>query len=115
MRRKRRHEHRYETKGLENHKYRAAFLAAGKLWDIVGMVEKRKASPDWHLSLGLMKAVGARHMMNTMTGHERAEFDVLAFDGFDAGSEVTTDSDAMARRWRAAAGHAQDAGGIGGR
>ena len=46
-------------------------------------------------------------IMNTVTGHERAEFGVLAFEEFDAASEVGTDSDAMVRRWRPAVRRAQ--------
>lgn len=107
--RKRQQEHRSEREGLENHKYRAAFLAASKLWDIATLVASRKDTADWHLSIGLMKAVGARHMMNNITGHERADFEVLAFNGFDASSEVSTDAESMASRWRTVAGRSQDA------
>lgn len=102
-RQKRRREHLLETKGIENKKYRAAYLAGSKLWVIDTIAESRKGSPDWVLSRGLITAVGERHMADTMTGHERAEFDVIAFNGFDAGFELTTDVEAMARRWRSAA------------
>jgi hypothetical protein len=52
-----------------------------------------------------MKAVSVKHIMNTMTGHERANFEVLAFSEFDADTQISVDSDAMAARWRAAAGY----------
>lgn len=109
MRRKRRQEWELGIKGHENHMYRAAFLAAEKLWKIADMVRDRKDSPDWHFSLALMHGVGAKAIMNTMTGHQRADFGVLAFDRFDADAEVSSDPAATARRWREAAGHGQDA------
>ena len=83
----------------------AAFLAAEKLWAIADMMKGRRDTPEWHLSLALMKGVGAKAIRDTVTGHERANFDVLAFDEFDADAEVSSDSDTMASRWRDAAGY----------
>lgn len=103
QRRKRRREWELQIKQDESHMYRAAFLAAEKLWAIAHMMEGRKDTPDWHFSLALMKAVGAETMTNTLTGHERANFDVLAFDEFNANAEVSSDPDAMASRWRGTA------------
>jgi hypothetical protein len=37
-----------------------------------------------------------------MRGHERARFDGLAFQTFDAITELTQNSDEMAERWRSA-------------
>jgi hypothetical protein len=105
MRRKRKQEWQRQNEGHENLKMRAAFLAAEKLWAIAHMVQGRADTPDWHLSLALIKAVPS--IMNTITGHERAEFGVLASEQFDASSEVGTDPDAMARRWRAVVGQAR--------
>ena len=76
-----------------------------RAWAIAHMVQDRSGTPDWHFSLALIKAVPS--IMNTVTGHERAEFGVLAFEEFDAASEVGTNSDAMVRRWRPAVRRAQ--------
>ncbi len=107
LRRKRRREWNLQIEQEETHMYRAAFLAAQKLWAIAGIVQGRKDMPDWHFSLALMKGVGEA-ITNTSTGHERANFDVLAFDEFDANAEVSSDPDAMASRWREAAGYGRE-------
>ena len=65
-------------------------------------------TPDWHFSLALIKGVGAEVITRPLTGHERAKFDVLAFDEFDANAEVSSDPDAMASRWREAAGYGRE-------
>jgi len=108
QRRKRHRESESHIKQDENHKYRAAFLAAEKIWAIAGMVQERENTPDWHFSLALIKGVGAKAISNTLTGHERANFDVLAFDEFDANAEVSSDPDGTASRWREAAGYGRE-------
>lgn len=85
--------------------YRAAFLAAEQLWRIADMVQDREGSPDWNLSIALMQAVGARVILNKVSGHERANFEVLAFDRFDACAELDGTPEVIAARWRTSAGY----------
>jgi hypothetical protein len=99
-RRKRRSANDTERKGLTGHKYRAAFLAAEKIWGIAHLVQQRKDSPDWMLSLALIKSLGSEFVTYRIRGHEFAHFEVLAFNHFDAASEITQDPDAMAARWQ---------------
>ena len=103
QRRKNREEWKYQIEQDEGHMYRAAYLAAEKIWAIAGMMEGRQDTPDWHFSLALVNSVGLR--AGTDTDYERANFDVLAFDEFDADAEVSSDPGAMASRWRDAAGY----------
>ena len=100
-RRKRKDERKAEAATFADHRDRAAFLAAERLWKIANLVGDRKDSQDWNLSLALMLAVG----LNNKTKHERANFDVLAFDQFEAMNEVTGDLVAMVEKWRAKAGY----------
>lgn len=104
MRRKRRQEHRNETKRYEDHKFRAAFLAAEQLWQLVSLIQDRDGTPDWHLTEALFIAVGIQHLRNPITGHERAEFDVLALNEFDAATGVCSNAETTATRWRIKAG-----------
>jgi hypothetical protein len=104
MRRKRLDALRREIRSNKNHFNRTAFLAGEKLWSMVAMTSTREDSPDRYLSWALMKAVGAKHILNRMTGHERADFDVLAFETFN-GNDVSADIDALSTRWPASAGY----------
>ena len=108
QRRKRRREGALHIEQNEKRMYRAAFLAAEKFGAIAGMVQGRMDKPDWNFSLALIKSVGAEVITHPLTGHERANFDVLAFDEFDANAEVSSDPDAMASHWREAAGYGRE-------
>ena len=102
-RRKRLEEAKFQRDSLKGHMHRAAFLAAGRLWTIIDFVQDRKGTSDWVLSLALVESVGSVVITDTMRGHERAEFDVLAFNKFDASTEIGDDLSEMAARWRSSA------------
>ena len=100
--RKRRREWVLSIEHSNNHKYRAAFLAAGKICRIASMVQERQGSPDWQFSLALALAVGRHVILNDITGHETAEFGVLAFTAFDGDTEIGNSPENMSEAWRTA-------------
>jgi hypothetical protein len=98
-RKKRISEHKVQRENLRNHMLRAAFLATGKILSIALMAQRREGIPDLLFSVALIKSVGTEIVEDTMRGHERARFDVLAFQTFDAITELTQNADEMAERW----------------
>jgi hypothetical protein len=98
-RRKRISEHKAQRETLRGHMLRAAFLAAGKILSIAHMAQRREGTPDLLFSIALIKSVGTEIVTDPMRGHERAHFDALAFQMFDATTELTQNSDEMAERW----------------
>jgi hypothetical protein len=98
-RRKRKMEQKWLVHGHEDHKYRAAYLAAEKLSEIRSLftVDDGRFSPEgpeFKCYLALEFAVESRPR------HERGHYRAVAFDSFDAKVELIGDPIPIAKRWR---------------
>ena len=82
----------------ENHKLRAAFLAAEKIHDIDELVGDHLNSND-HLLVGALFEAFP-NIRDGMGGHEHADFSICAFDSFDAHSEIQGEPSEIATRWK---------------
>jgi hypothetical protein len=97
-RRKRKAADELQRKQLIGHKYRAAFLAAGMIYKIADLVQAREGTADWTLSLALFNSVS--EIIDTLQGHERADFSVLAFEQFDVTTEINGGPSEIAKVWK---------------
>jgi hypothetical protein len=99
---KRKQEQATQIGGHEDHKFRAAFLAAEKLDDMralfTGGTSFTPEGPEWKCYVALECAIESRPR------HERGHYRAGAFDTFDASTELVGDSFPIAQRWRAAVG-----------
>jgi hypothetical protein len=97
---KRKAEHKRLINGHEDHKYRAAYLAAEKLSEICALFTEGTSfspeGPELKCYLALELAVESRPR------HERGHYRAAAFDSFDAKVELIGDPVPIAQRWREA-------------
>jgi hypothetical protein len=100
---KRKNEHRSLINSNEDHKYRAAYLAAEKISTIRSLFIVGSAfsfspeGPEWKCYLAVEFAVESRPR------HESGHYRAVAFDSFDAKVELLGDPFPIAQRWRMAA------------
>jgi hypothetical protein len=100
---KRKMEHRGLIRGHEDHKFRAAYLAAEKisamrsLFTVDTPFSFSSEGPEWKCYLALEFAVESRPR------HEHGHYRAAAFDTFDANVELIGDPIPIAQRWRMAA------------
>jgi hypothetical protein len=99
-RRKRNRENESRIKIYESRRMRAAFLARDRIVSITQISLADTA--DWSLSLALIESLGDKVIVDGIRGHERAQFEILAFDEFDADAELAAAPDAIAERWKSA-------------
>jgi hypothetical protein len=97
QRRKSRDEWKRNIERHEGHMYRAAFLAAEKWWSIHALVSERENTADWHLGRALLLI--APDLLQTMTGHQRADFGRLSFLEFDGARDAIGDAESIVRAW----------------
>lgn len=99
---KRKREWSDEIRKREDHKYRAAYLAAETLAEICKFFEVGTSlspeGPEWKCYLALRLAI------EPFPRHERGHYCAAAFDSFDAVAELLGEPEDIARRWRAAVG-----------
>jgi hypothetical protein len=88
--------------GHEDHKFRAAYLAAEKLGEMRSLfavgASFTSEGPEWKCYVALECAIESRPR------HEHGHYRAGAFDTFDAKAELVGDAFPIAQRWRTAVG-----------
>jgi hypothetical protein len=98
---KRKQEQASQIGGHEDHKFRAAFLAAEKIGQMQSLFPDSTfppEGPEWKCYVALRCAI------DPYPRHERGHYRAGAFNTFDARAELVGDPFPIAQRWRAAVG-----------
>lgn len=98
--RKRRRDAETSVSINETRMYRCAFLAAELVLSMTAAAQHHKYAPDLALCEAMNLAIGHNVLDNRITGHERADWPVLALTGFDADVEMSASPIDVATRWR---------------
>jgi hypothetical protein len=95
LRSKRRRERKVENRQIERHMLRAAYLAAQKMAVMSNRLGPDREHPaaDYKLYLALLLAIAP------LPNHELARCRAVAFEAFDAASELSGSPQDSARRW----------------